>query len=54
MGRIGCWGGGDNGEVRMKSKKLKSILKGIRAFCSYLFMLQLRPKDYDVRRCALY
>jgi hypothetical protein len=29
----------------MKSEKLKSILKGIWAFCSYVFVPQRRPKD---------
>lgn len=30
----------------MKSEKLKSILKGIWAFCSFVFVPQKRPKDY--------
>jgi len=29
----------------MKSEKLKSILKGVWAFCSYVFVPQRRPKD---------
>ena len=29
----------------MKSEKLKSFLKGIWAFCSYVFVPQRRPKD---------
>ncbi len=32
----------------MKSEKLKSILKGIWAFCSYVFVPQRRPKDDGV------
>lgn len=29
----------------MKSEKLKSFLKGIWTFCSYVFVPQRRPKD---------
>ena len=29
----------------MKSEKLKSILKGVCAFCAYVFVPQRRPKD---------
>ena len=29
----------------MKSEKLMSILKGVWAFCSYVFVPQRRPKD---------
>lgn len=30
----------------MKSEKLKSILKGVWAFCSFVFWPQRRAKDY--------
>ena len=29
----------------MKSEKLKSILKGVWAFCAYVFVPQRGPKD---------
>ena len=33
------------GVMEVKSEKLKSFLKGIWAFCSYVFVPQRRPKD---------
>ena len=30
----------------MKSKKIMALVKGVWAFCSYLFVPQRRPKDY--------
>jgi len=31
----------------MKSEKLKSILKGVWAFCTFLFVPQRRPKEME-------
>lgn len=45
-GVFGACGGGDTGTAfKMKSEKLKSILKGVWAFCSFVFVPQRRPKD---------
>ena len=39
--------GGDGSEkYKMKSEKLKSVLKGIWAFWEFLFVPQKRAKDY--------
>ena len=34
-----------NMSLKKKSEKLKSILKGVWAFCSYVFVPQRRPKE---------
>lgn len=30
----------------MKGKKIMALVKGVWAFCSYVFVPQRRPKDY--------
>lgn len=36
-------------EVNMRSKRIIALVKGLWAFCSYVFIPQRRPKDYQDR-----